>query len=75
MFLHYADTPPLSDLNRFAIGDEFVRHGNIETFVHASTESTEEQLEALMEAGNDKVQLAFIPSVRRGFSRITLPLL
>ena len=39
----------------FAIGDEFVRHGNIETFVHASTESTEEQLEALMEAGNDKV--------------------
>merc|ERR1712057_40279 len=29
----------------FAIGDEFVRHGNIETFVHSSPEETDEQLE------------------------------
>merc|ERR1719313_983356 len=39
----------------FAIGDEFVRHGNIETFIHSSPEDTDEQLEALMTLGNEKV--------------------
>eukprot|EP00656_Telonema_subtile_P006995 TRINITY_DN13265_c0_g1_i3.p2 TRINITY_DN13265_c0_g1~~TRINITY_DN13265_c0_g1_i3.p2 ORF type:complete len:144 (-),score=53.24 TRINITY_DN13265_c0_g1_i3:219-650(-) len=39
----------------FAIGDEHVRHGNIDTFIHSDPEGTDEQIEALMDASNNKV--------------------
>eukprot|EP00658_Telonema_sp_P-2_P036149 TRINITY_DN261_c0_g1_i1.p1 TRINITY_DN261_c0_g1~~TRINITY_DN261_c0_g1_i1.p1 ORF type:complete len:144 (+),score=46.14 TRINITY_DN261_c0_g1_i1:201-632(+) len=40
----------------FAIGDEHVRHGNIDTFIHSGTDSTDEQIETLMNKCNAKVE-------------------
>merc|ERR1712205_299065 len=42
-----------TDSFMFAIVDEFVRHGNIETFIHHSSDKTEELLEQLKEKSEE----------------------